>query len=121
MIIKISGERGEGAGFLTNLAIEKLLETYPNCICFLIDDTSEFLPLINKLKGIDVNIAPGYMSLENYQEYLNERLGKHNFFRILYPYHEYKLEDIENSLANFADKLRHIYNRRVFVIYKSAK
>lgn len=120
MMIKITGKRGEGAGLLTNLAVEQILKDYPNCICLLLDDTSEFYPLENELDGIGVHISPAYLSLNEYQEFIAERINKSNLFRISYSDSEYKLEDIEESVEEFANILRNVYCRRTFIIYKSA-
>ncbi|CAK7075642.1 hypothetical protein [Tissierella sp.] len=119
-MIRITGNRGEGAGLLTNLAIEKLLETRSNKICFLIDDTTEFLPLVDKLKGIDVHISEGYTTstYKEYTEYVEARLNKGNFFRFIISYgFESEIENIER----FANELQEKHNVWVFVIYKSAK
>lgn len=42
MNIKVTGKAGEGAGTTTGLIIEKLLEVYPESVCFLIDKENEF-------------------------------------------------------------------------------
>ena len=120
-MIRITGNGGEGAGLLTNLAIEKLLETQPQCLCFLIDDTTEFSPLINKLQGVNVKVSPGFLSTyEEYTEYVISRLDKgKNFFRFIFDYDEYHFENKLETIEKFANILETLYHRKVFLIYKS--
>lgn len=117
-MIKISGKRGEGAGLLTNLAIEKLLETHSDSLCFLIDNTSEFVSLSEKLKGIDIYVSPAYFSgYDDYKKYVISKLSKGTFFRFVIEYgqeYEYQVRDIEK----LAEEIRIKYNIRIFEIYK---
>jgi len=122
-MIKITGNRGEGAGLLTNLAIEKFLETSSNSnkVCFLIDDSGEFLPLVDKFKGIDVYIDGIYESeyseiLLTYTKYVEEKLYKTNFFRFVLNWEDKK--EIRN-IEKFAKELQEKYNLWIFVIYKT--
>lgn len=115
-MIRIIGNRGEGAGLLTNLAIEKILETQTTCLCFLIDYTSEFTPLVDKLNGITIHVSEDN---KEYAEHLLSRLGEGNFFRFLLnissEYLEYELQEIEKLVS----KIKTMYSGKVYLIYKT--
>lgn len=141
-MIKITGDRGEGAGLLTNLAIEKLLETqlenFPHCLCFLIDDSGEFSPLVQKLQGINIDLcnilyitsnAQHDISKKNIQEISQDReekldyfdyvkglLSNKRFFRFIVDWdcknEFYRIEKLANEIQNE-------YHLKVFIIHKS--
>jgi len=115
-MIRIIGNRGEGTGLLTNLAIEKLLETQPNCLCLLIDYTSEFSPLVDKLNGITIPVSEYH---KEYTEHLLSRLDEGNFFRFLLDIHSGYLEYVLAEIEKLASKIEKMYSRKVFLIYKT--
>lgn len=117
-MIKIIGDRGEGAGLLTNLAVEKLLETHPQSVCFLIDDSGEFYDLTTKLKCVDVHISPAYSmsSYEEYKDYVIDKIYTERFFRFIT---DYKDEAEAENIEKLANEVRSRYNIRTFVIKKS--
>lgn len=112
MNINITGKAGEDAGTTTGLIIEKLLETYSEGICFLIDRENEFFPL-----GVNVHLSAGYNS--NYKEYtsfIEDRLNKENLFRIIID------RGFENEITNIKMFARELMDRnklKVFIIEKS--
>lgn len=116
-MIKILGKPGYGASFITNLAIEKLLETNPNTICILVDITGEFLPIVRKMHGIDVDVDS-----EQYEKYICEQVDKENFFRI--NLHLFDTSLINNKLKKIEELeliLQSKFNKKVFVIYKDCE
>ena len=123
-MIEIKGLRGEGAGLLTNLAIEKLLEVHPDCICFLIDDTTEFNPLAEKLNAVDIHISPGYKlyTYKAYSEYVADNTRKDkNFFRFILADYPEEHKEVNINLINIlAEDIAEIFYKKVFVIYKNA-
>lgn len=113
-MIKILGKPGYGASFLTNLAIEKLLETEPNAICILIDVTGEFLPLVRKMHGIDIEVES-----HQYEEYISDQIDKENFFRInLYLFDNNLIKNEIDKIEQLESILQTKFNKQVFVIYK---
>ncbi|WP_307993029.1 hypothetical protein [uncultured Clostridium sp.] len=120
-MIKIIGKPGYGASFFTNLAIEKLLETSSDYICILIDMADEFLPLIKKMKGIDINGEPGASHLK-YEEYILSRLDKENFFRInLFVFNNCLIQNEIEKIELLEKSLQSKIDKQVMVIYKTSE
>jgi len=116
-MVKIIGKPGYGASFLTNLAIEKLLETSSDYVCILIDITGEFLPLVKKMNGIDVNVKS-----EAYEEYILSKLDNIRFFRInLYLYDNYLIENEIKNIELLEKIIQSKCNKQVMVIYKDCE
>lgn len=122
-MIKIRGDRGEGAGILTNLAIEKLLEVSQNSnkICFLIDDSGKFFTLSDRFKGISICTDGTYKSKYSettltYKDYVEEKIHSTKLFRFVI---DWKDEEKMKNIEGFAKESQEKYNLWVFVIHKS--
>lgn len=55
-MIVITGKNGEGSGMFVSYTIERLLNEKQQACVMLLDDTSEFTPLYDKLKGRQVMV-----------------------------------------------------------------
>lgn len=106
-MIIIVGNKGEGSGLLTNIAIENLLKSKPGVVVILLDDTSEFVLLSNKLNGTIVNIGVGYNPIED------RNIDNSNLYVVRCDeplvYNLNELKKLENMFLS----------KHVFVIYKT--
>lgn len=112
-MIKIIGDKGEGAGKIVNLAIEKLRESEPESICFLLDDTGEFYPLTEKYQGVTINVSAAY---KPFQENVLSKIDRSNFFRFLF---EVNGNCSHEAIEEYAKELQGILGRKVYVLYKT--
>jgi len=134
-MIRITGNKGEGAGLFVNIAVKKLLENhleqFPNCLCFLIDDSTEFYPLVQELQGVNIDLSgwiyptpdwPKDMVREiergrfDYSSYVLSLINKKKFFRFIV---DWDCEDEFSNIERLANEIQNKYHLKVFVIHKS--
>lgn len=117
-MIVITGNNGEGSGLITNYAIEKLLEENIQACIILLDDTSEFNPLRNKLNGTLISIGPLSKPIEEQISYSNSNNDRFFQFR-------FNKNDIEHNIKHTLEQIKKAEIKLaseggwVFVIFKS--
>lgn len=117
-MIKITGKCGEGAGFITSLAIKSVLNLNEGTIVFLIDDTNEFLHL-----GKELNAQFIQVERENYGTDIVPLSDKLDYNKRLFIFKTSHLINEPLCMELLLTELEAIKNGRnqsIFIFYKHA-